>query len=145
MTTHITLDNDGKVNVKCTMVYSGSEKQGPNVQEVPACFLDARYSLLMYKHKVTGAVITVVPNAPGSKNMQKLANPKWAGYIDPNTGEGVFITSPMATSLTAYRVAIPTNPPTSNCSYLAPLLDRYTIKPGSTIEYVYTVELRRGY
>jgi hypothetical protein len=141
MTTHIKLEDDGDVCVKCIMSYTGEMKQGRNVQEVPACFLDARFSELVYKNKRTGEIARVKPNAPGVKNIQKHADPKWAGYVDPKTMEGVFISSPIATSLTAYRVDIAGNPRESNCSYLAPLLDNYAIRAPSTTEYVFTVRL----
>lgn len=145
MTTHVILEANGTVRVSCTMNYTGAVKQGCNVQEVPACFLDARFTAFLYKDKRTGEIVRVAPNPPGKKNVQKRADPKWeAGYVDPVTGEGVFIESPIATSITAYRVDIPGNPPASNCSYFAPLLDNYSIRAPSTTAYTYTVRLREN-
>lgn len=142
MTTTIKLKSCGTICVECSMTYSGSEKHGKSVQEIPACFLDPRFSVLVYRNTKTKDVMKVIPNPPGSKNMQKHADPTWAGYVDPATNEGVFISSPNATSLTAYRVDIPTNPRDSNCSYLAPLLDNYAVKSNSTITYSYSVALQ---
>lgn len=141
MTTHIKLDDDGAINVDCTMEYTGPNKQARNVQEIPACFLDARFSVLVYRDKVTKQLTRILPNPPGCKNLQKRADPTWAGYVDPVTGEGVFLSSPLATSLTAYRVNISGNPQESNCSYIAPILDNYAIKPASITKYAYSVRL----
>lgn len=143
MTTHIKLLECGKVHVVCTMTYNGGVKHGKSVQEIPACFLHPRYSVLVYKNAKTNELTMVRPNPPGSKNLQKRANPTWAGFVDPNTKEGVFIESANATSLTAYRVDISGNPPESNCSYLAPLLDNYAVKSGSTITYDYYVSFEK--
>lgn len=142
MTTHIKLVDDGRICVNCRMEYSGAQKQDRNVQEIPACFLSARFQQLVYKDKTTRELVTVIPGPPGKKNLQKKADPTWAGYINPDTGEGVFLESPLATSLTAYRVDISGNPPDSNCSYMAPLLDNYQIRPGSCTEYTFTVTLQ---
>lgn len=141
MTTHIRLAEDGAINVECTMAYTGLMRQANNVQEIPACFLAPRFSELVYRDKRTRELTRVTPNPPGCKNLQKRADPTWAGYVDPVTGEGVYITSPSATSLTAYRVDIAGNPPESNCSYMAPIMDNYAIKPASVTTYKYTVRL----
>lgn len=141
MTTFITLLDDGKITVACTMEYSGDIKHGKSVQEIPACFLNTKYTTLVYRNRKTGEIMKIVPNAPGIKNIQKNADPTWAGYIDPLTNEGIFINSQLATSLTAYRVDIPTNPVESNCSYLAPLLDNYAIKNNSKHNYTFTITL----
>ncbi len=145
MTTHIKLKDCGKIHVTCIMTYNGHINHGKSVQEVPACFLHPKYSVLVYKNVKTNELIMVRPNPPGSKNLQKrrICDPTWAGYIDPVTKEGIFIQSSDATSLTAYRVDIPSNPPESNCSYLAPLLDNHAVKSGSTITYEYTVSLEK--
>lgn len=143
MTTHIKLKDNGDICVTCEMIYSGTNTQGRNVQEIPACFLAAKYSQLIYKNKVTKEITRITPGPPGVKNLQKQADPTWAGYMDPETCEAFIIMSPLATSLTAYRVDIPTNPPESNCSYLAPLLDNCAIRPGVSQKYNFTVRLQK--
>lgn len=140
MTTHVKLVGDS-AKVSCKMEYNGPIDHSRNVQEIPACFLDAKFSTFVYMNTLTKEIVQVQPNPPGTKNIQKHADPTWAGYINPSTGEGVFIESQDATSLTAYRVDIPTNPIKSNCSYFAPLLNNFQIKSKSTVEYSYTVTL----
>lgn len=142
MTTTIVLENNGDIFVKCMMEYSGDIKHGKSVQEIPACFINPKYTTLVYKNRKTGDVMKVIPNAPGVKNIQKHADPTWVGYIDPITNEGIFISSPSATSLTAYRVDISTNPIESNCSYFAPLLDNYAVKKNTKHMYDFTVQIK---
>lgn len=130
------------VRVKCTMEYKGIMKHKPRVQEIPACFLIASYSRLVYKESKTSRVVKELPGPPGIKCTRGKADPKWVGYVNPDTCEAVFLRSPSATSLTVYRVDIPNNPRESNCSYMAPLMT-CGFKGPSEVSYGFTIELCR--
>eukprot|EP00879_Flechtneria_rotunda_P030094 GHRR01032647.1.p1 GENE.GHRR01032647.1~~GHRR01032647.1.p1 ORF type:complete len:106 (+),score=23.15 GHRR01032647.1:290-607(+) len=58
----------------------------------------------------------------------------WAAYIDPATGEGVGVYSPVAQTLTCYRVGDDGSRACSDCSYFAPTM-RFAIKPGMQLSY----------
>lgn len=141
MTTQITLEENGDIHVDCLMEYFGDVNHGKSVQEIPACFINPKYTTLVYRLKTTNELVKIIPNGPGIKNIQKKADATWVGYIDPQTNKGIVICSPLATSLTAYRVNISSNPIESNCSYFAPLLDNYSIKKNSKNTYSYVIKL----
>jgi hypothetical protein len=148
MTTNIILGGEGDpdapfVRVSCKMSYKGTIKHKPRVQEIPACFFNACFSELVYKELKTGIVKREVPGPPGQPGngcMRDNADPKWVGYVNPQTGQSVFIRSPSATKLTVYRVDIPGNPIASNCSYMAPLITAGFTPPCET-SYTYKIEL----
>lgn len=139
METNIKLVNS-KININCSMTYDGKLKNITKHQEIPACFVNSKYSTLVYRDRITKKMINIIPEAPGSNNIRKNADPKLVGYVDPSTNEGLFIYSPKATLLTAYRVDIKNNPPESNCSYFAPLMVT-AIKGPCTISYDYSIML----
>jgi len=142
METSLKLLNNGSLSVRCTMTYSGTKSHIVRHQEIPACFVKSRFSTLVYRDKKSKQVVSAVPHTltPGLDNLRRAADARWVGYMDPNTKETIFIRSPRATLLTAYRVDIPTNPPESNCSYVAPLMV-LAIKGPCTITYDYTISL----
>ena len=142
MESSVKLLNNGKISVRCTMRYSGTKQHMLRHQEIPACFVKARFSTLVYRDKTTKQVVNVIPHnlTPGVDNIRKNADARWVGYMDPQTKETIFIQSSKATLLTAYRVDIPTNPPESNCSYFAPLMV-HAIKGPCVISYEYTISL----
>lgn len=52
----------------------------------------------------------------------------WAAYVDPASGQGVGVFSPIAETMTAYRVGRDGSTAMSDCSYFAPTM-RFAIKP----------------
>jgi hypothetical protein len=142
MITHITVMGNDRINVKCSMEYSGMIPHAKRRQEIPACFLNANFSHLVYRDKKTKEIKQVIPDAPGGKNTYRDAFPKWVGFVDPRTNDGVFILSKDATLVTAYRVDIPGNPPESNCSYVAPLME-CALKGPCRVTYEFNVKLKK--
>jgi len=145
METSLKLLNNGSLSVRCTMTYSGERAHAVRHQEIPACFVKSRFSTLVYRDKSSKQMVSMVPQTltAGVDNLRKNADARWVGYMDPSTKESVFIRSPKATLLTAYRVDIPSNPPDSNCSYLAPLMV-LAIKGPCTVAYEYTITLNES-
>ena len=139
MITDITLLPQGHVHMNCVMRYKGKEIHPVKDQEIPACFFDSSFSTLIYRTK-NGNTIKTIPTEPSNNNMRTDADATWAGYMNPQTKQGVFVTCPRATQLTAYRVENTSQPHLSNCSYMAPLIVS-AIAPESTVTYDVYFEL----
>jgi hypothetical protein len=58
----------------------------------------------------------------------------WAAFVDPKTGQAVGVYSPVAQTMTCYRVGADGSTACSDCSYFAPTM-RFSIKPGMELEY----------
>jgi hypothetical protein len=123
------------------MVYRGGVQHPPASQEMPAVFVDAALTNLVYyrgDRPWTGGELT--RRVPGWPNEHDAIDEGWAAYVDgEDHGLGVF--SPGMRRMTCYRFAGATGPKGSGCSYFAPVT-RMGIGPG--FEHAYTVYLTIG-
>lgn len=83
-------------------------------------------------HPCQGKAVQVKTPGPTNENYRITEN--WAAYIDPATGNGVGVYTPMAGSMTAYRVGPDGSTAPSDCSYFAPTM-RFAITPGMSLTY----------
>ena len=112
------------------MDYTG-EDQGPaRHQEMPAVFVDAELSQLVYPS--LGTLTRRVPSWP---NEYGKSDASWFAYLDENDW-GIGICTPGTTDFTCYRFAGNgvKGPLGSSCSYIAPLRT-FALKSGLTVSY----------
>jgi hypothetical protein len=106
LTSDITLrDNVGIL--KFAVRYTGRVTHPYMTQEVPALFVDRRFSVLAYyigTRPWTGDRAITYAFPPG-RNIYARPTEHWAAYIDPDTGYGVGLFNPLAWhGITAYRI-----------------------------------------
>lgn len=124
------------VHVQNTLTYRGPDVHSVYNQELPAVFLHRSFSKLVYykgqRPWSRDAVQEAWPGPPNTSHRDRLTE-QWIAYINPQTGVGVGIYSPLATLFTSYRVGPeigqPGSRPLSDCSYFAPIAN-FAIKPG---------------
>lgn len=112
------------------MEYTGENQNAARHQEMPAVFVDAELSQLVYPAK--GKLTRRIPKWP---NEYGKSHENWFAYLDENDwGIGIF--TPGTTDFTCYRFEGngATGPSGSSCSYIAPLRT-FTLKKGMTVSY----------
>ena len=130
MEQHITLTN-ALSHIRYSFSYTGTVTHPPAHQELPAVFVDAAYTNLVYyggPKPWTGDALTRA--VPGWPNEGKKTTEHWAAYVNgADIGVGVF--TPGTGSLTCYRFEgnRKTGPSGAACSYFAPLRT-FAITPG---------------
>eukprot|EP00878_Enallax_costatus_P029819 GHUV01032377.1.p1 GENE.GHUV01032377.1~~GHUV01032377.1.p1 ORF type:complete len:265 (+),score=48.86 GHUV01032377.1:261-1055(+) len=99
---------EGKhAHVRFTMTYMGTDMHEVRIQELPAVFLTRRLSeLVFYDGPNPWQGQALQRKKPGFPNENYRITENWAAYIDPSTGEGVGIYTPVAQTLTCYRYAL---------------------------------------
>jgi hypothetical protein len=106
LTSDITLkDNYGIL--KFAMKYTGRTTHPYMTQEVPALFVDRRFSVLAYyigsRPWTNDRAITYA--FPPGRNIYARPTEHWAAFVDPVTGFGVGLFNPLAWhGITAYRI-----------------------------------------
>ncbi len=117
--------------------YKGNENHPPRHQELPAVFVDAEYSNLVY---VADGVLQ--RKVPGWPNERIDAEESWAAYLN-DADEGIGVLFPGSTEVTCYRYEGDgkKGPTGSACSYFAPVRT-FAVTPG--LEFRYKVYLTIG-
>jgi hypothetical protein len=135
MEQRITLTN-ALAHIRYRFTYSGNTVHPPAHQELPAVFIDAAYTNLVFYNGpqpwTSGALTRAIPGWP---NQGKKTTEHWAAYVnDADFGLGVF--TPGTGDLTCYRYEgnRKTGPAGAACSYFAPVRT-FAITPGLTFEY----------
>ncbi len=124
------------VYIRYSFAYTGTVAHPPAHQELPAVFVDAAYTNLVFydgPKPWTGDALTRA--VPGWPNEGKRTTEHWAAFVnDADVGVGVF--TPGTGELTCYRYAgdCRTGPAGSACSYFAPVRT-FAITPGFTFAY----------
>jgi len=114
-----------------TMIYTGEDQGPPRYQEMPAVFVDATFSNLVYT-----AENGLVRRVPGWPNENGIAPESWLAYLD-GTDWGIGIYVPSTTNFTCYRFRAEFNefgPDVPACSYVGPLRN-FALTKGLTVEY----------
>jgi hypothetical protein len=131
------------VHVRYKFTYKGEEEHPVKSQEVPAVFVDSRFSRLVFyagdSPWTNGEVDAVIPGWPNKS--QKMTE-NWAAFIDEKDwGIGVF--TPGTEDLTCYRYIVKnkSGSKSPDCSYFAPVR-KMAIKKNT--EVVYDVFLTLG-
>jgi hypothetical protein len=117
--------------------YKGDEDHPLQHQELPAVFVDAEYSNLVY---VAEGVLQ--RKVPGWPNERIDAEESWAAYLN-DADEGIGVLFPETTEVTCYRYEGDgkTGPTGSACSYFAPVRT-FAVTPD--LEFGYKVYLTTG-
>ncbi|MEW4487928.1 hypothetical protein AB1L42_07575 [Thalassoglobus sp. JC818] len=127
----ITLDGP-LVRIRYRMEYTGDVKHPVHDQEIPAVFLDRRFSELVYyegEKPFTDDALT--HRKPGFPNERYNCPEHWIAYVDEND-YGVGVSVPVAEVFTCYRFGERNQ--RGACSYFAPLT-QFAIVPGTVFEY----------
>lgn len=120
------------VSIKFGVKYTGGTTHPYLTQEVPAVFVDRRFSVLVYYagHKPWTDDDNVTYAFPGAHNMYTAPTERWAAYLLPDSGWGVGVFVPKAwLGVTAYRVGPDGSTAPSDCSYFAHTV-RMQLHPG---------------
>lgn len=150
MDSDVSISDDGSVHIVCGVTSDAAHAS--STQELPALFLSADFTELRYR------LITDPPGTlPRLAAMVTTADPlrtklqlkKNGGtvdyttlmFVDPVAHVGMQLQSPSATGATAYRVFSATNPPASNCSYVAPTAVFALAPAGVHRTYEFTLRL----
>jgi hypothetical protein len=117
--------------------YKGDEDHPLQHQELPAVFVDAEYSNLVY---IAEGVLQ--RKVPGWPNERIDAEESWAAYLN-DADEGIGVLFPETTEVTCYRYEGDgkTGPTGSACSYFAPVRT-FAVTPD--LEFGYKVYLTIG-
>lgn len=111
------------------MSFSGADQGGPRHQEMPAVFVDAALSNLVYL--TDGQLMRRVPGWP---NESGKAPQQWVAYLD-DSDWGIGIRTPGTAEFTCYRFGTgATGPDASSCSYIAPIRT-FALTTGLKVEY----------
>ncbi len=113
---------EGRIaRVKFKFTYTGATSHPTAHQEMPAVFVDAALTNLVYYRgdkPWTGAALT--RRIPGWPNEHDRMDESWAAYVDDKDwGLGVFV--PGVKEMTFYRFAGSVGSKGSGCSYVAPV------------------------
>ena len=122
--------------VNYTMAYYGPSEQPPRTQETPAFFVDRRLAVLAFYEGSapwTGDQ-KLRFTMPGEKNTYFTPTERWAAYVDPKTGAGIGVFTPVSSGLVAYRVGPDGSTRVSDTSYFA-LTTRFSIQPATQFAY----------
>ncbi|KAF6253016.1 hypothetical protein COO60DRAFT_1549570 [Scenedesmus sp. NREL 46B-D3] len=122
-------------DLKFTVKHDGCDDHPVRIQELPAVFLSRKLGQLVFydgPEPWQGKTLTI--KQPGQVNENYRITENWAAYIDPTTGEGVGIYTPVAQTITCYRVGKDGSNACSDCSYVAPTM-RFALKPGFEMTY----------
>ncbi len=115
------------------MVYDGKESHPATHHEIPAFFVEPRYStLVLHDGPEPWKSKPLSRSTPGWPNESRKPTEKWAAWVD-ETDSGIGCCVPKMESLTCYRFGKPPADP-SACSYFAPLI-RFAIVPGLKFSY----------
>ncbi len=121
-----------KVHFK--MTYSGTKTHPERHQEVPAFFVDASLShLVFYKGDQPWTKAAVTRVVPGWPNEPQRLDERWAAYVD-DADQGVGFFNAPAAEATTYRYLPTGAAPGDSCSYIAPVAT-FAITPGLVYEY----------
>jgi hypothetical protein len=127
---------EGTARVIYRFRYDGTEKHPATDHEVPAVFVDAACSnLVFYAGDAPWTGDKVSRRIPGWPNEGAALNENWAAYLD-RTGRGLGIYVPGVDRMTCYRYVVgsETGPDAPSCSYFAPLV-KFAITPGLDHRY----------
>jgi hypothetical protein len=127
----ITVSLEGPLaRVRFRMHYTGSNQSSVRDQEMPAVFVDAGLTNLVYTEN--GKLKRRVPGWPNERGM---APENWLAYLDEKDW-GIGICTPGTESFTCYRFKGngEAGPKGSACSYVAPLR-RFSLQKGTKIDY----------
>ncbi len=120
---------DSVARITFKMTYTGEDQGNPRHQEMPAVFVDAALSNLVYvsDYKVTRRV-------PGWPNESGNASENWVAYLD-ETDWGIGILTPGTTDFTCYRFGVgAVGSEVSPCAYVAPVRI-FVLTKGLVVEY----------
>ncbi|MEA2068750.1 MAG: hypothetical protein U9P12_06080 [Verrucomicrobiota bacterium] len=125
-----TISLDGSVaRIRFKLSYTGEDQGSPRHQEMPAVFVDAALSNLVY---VSDGDLT--RRVPGWPNEGGAASKHWTAWVDENDW-GIGICTPGTAEFTCYRFGSgATGPDASACSYIAPVRI-FSLNPGLVVEY----------
>lgn len=126
------IDLQGSVaHIRYRMTYSGTTKHPPRHQEIPAVFIEPKFTtLVLYDGAKPWSGDKLKRTEPGWPNQGHKIAENWAAYVDENDfGIGAYV--PAAKEITCYRYK---GGGGSDCSYFAPLIT-FAITPGTTFEY----------
>jgi hypothetical protein len=128
---------ENMVHIRFEVAYKGTKAFGVHDQELPAVFLSALFPKL-----ATGVddkvKIIDPPVRPSPKPDRLETTERWAAYVD-DTGYGVGVCFPHATTIVYYVVRTEGAPPVSNCSYLAPVVQLPISAPFEAAYDVYII------
>jgi len=134
MSSKVALEGD-KAHITFSLKYTGSEENPVRIQELPAVFFNRNLSeLWFYSGAEPWKGGKLDCKTPGGRNENFKITENWAAYIDPTTKQGVGVYTPMAGTMTAYRVGKDGSTASSDCSYFAPTM-RFAINPGMEFSY----------
>lgn len=122
-------------HVTFTMHYTGTDRHPPRIQELPAVFVKRNLGQLVFydgPEPWKGKGLTT--KWPGFPNENYRITESWAAWIDPSTGEGVGVYTPVAQSMTCYRVGPDGSTACSDCCYCAPTM-RFSITLDTKLAY----------
>lgn len=124
----LTLDGAvARINFK--MTFTGEDQGNPRHQEMPAVFVDAALSNLVYQ---AGEELT--RRVPGWPNENGKTSGDWVAWLN-NEDWGIGIYTPGTPDFTCYRFGSgPTGPEASACSYVSPVRS-FALKPGRVVDY----------
>jgi len=134
-TQKIQLDGDIAI-IDFTMRYSGEEIHPIHDQELPAVFVDARYSRLHYLHPEDKGGDPPRVAEPAFPNERLKIREPWIAWLDKDDrGIGVLVPDIELNTVTCYRTAgDPNNRNKGACSYAAPI-KRIAVTPAFEFQY----------
>tara|TARA_B100000809_G_scaffold35985_1_gene31586 strand:+ start:163 stop:1110 length:948 start_codon:yes stop_codon:yes gene_type:complete len=127
----VTISLEGPLaRIRFRMDYTGKNQSVVRDQEMPAVFVDAALSNLVYSEN--GKLKRRVPGWP---NERGKTSESWVAYLDEKDW-GVGICTPGTETFTCYRFRGDgkTGPTGSACSYVAPLR-RFSLQKGLVVDY----------
>ncbi len=122
----------GLARLRFRMTYTGTKHHAARHQELPAVFMDPRFSTLVYCGKETEAWTDapLTRRQPGFPNESAAFSESWAAWEEPG-GQAVGIYFPHTAEATVYRV---TGTGPGDCSYMAPVRTM-ALTPGLVFEH----------
>jgi hypothetical protein len=115
--------------------YVGAHGHARRIQEVPAFFADRRLGVLaLYSGQAPWSNGDLTFKLPGQTNEDFVPTERWAAYLEPSTGYGIGVFTPIATGMTSYRVGRDNSSRASDTSYFA-LTAHFEIPPDSVHSY----------
>jgi hypothetical protein len=118
--------HDDVLHLRIRMTYSGEQTHQPRHQEIPAVFIEPRYTTLLLHD---GRELRRWK--PGWPNEDVKLPDHWAAWLDDG-GRGIGVYVPAAGEATCYRFG--DGKSASSCSYIAPIAT-FALKPGLVFEH----------
>ena len=136
------IELEGKIaRLRFRFDFTGDDEHPARHQELPAVFLDARLShLVYYDGDAPWSGDAITRRIPGWPNQYVRSTENWAAFVDDkDRGCGLYF--PGTTELTTYRHPGPSGEKGAGCSYFAPIRT-LQVKGGFRLDY--TVYLTLG-